>query len=204
LVLAAAFAVMMLGWSWRQRANALVGAVFVLPVVWMIAPRLVDVLGGLFTETEDDFSVQARIDRIPRIMATFRERPWFGRGNGTWSVEENFLIDGEVWVTLLETGIIGLALTFVLLAVAVRAGLGVKHLEGADPEMAHLGTALAAAIVGIGVSFGTFDALHYRILTGTLFLLIGAVAAVYRLALPAPPETPPETIETGSARSALR
>lgn len=184
------------GWSLRRIANAVVAAVAGALTLWWSMPRLMDTVVGLFTETDDSHSIQARIERVPRIMELVRERPWLGLGNGTWSIEDYFLIDNEIWVTTLETGILGLLLTCLLLVAGVVVALCVRSLPHTDEATGHLGRAVGATIVGLGVSLATFDAFHYRILTGTLFLLLGVAGALWRLTAAIPPsEQPVELLE---------
>ncbi len=181
VALGAAMLVASFAWSWRRRLQAALLSVIAVPVLWLGIPGLVGTLIGLFTGTEDDPSIQARLDRGPSVMALIRQRPWLGLGNGTWSVEEYFLVDNELWVTTLEMGILGAILTALVFVTGVVAGILIKHLPGVDERTGHLAHAVAASIVGITVSFLTFDAFHYRIVTGMLFVLIGAVGALWRL-----------------------
>jgi hypothetical protein len=78
-------------------------------------------------------------------------------------------------------GIVGLALTAVLLLLGVGVALCIRSLPGADEATGHLGRSVAASIAALGISLVTFDAFHYRILTGTLFLLLGVAGALWRL-----------------------
>jgi hypothetical protein len=173
--------VLFVGWGWRRRLTGALTVVAFVPVMWAVVPGLVGTFASLFGDAEGDPSVQARIERGPRVMALVRLRPWLGLGNGTWSLEDYFLLDNEVYVTMLETGILGLLLVFALISVGVVAGLLVARLPTSGPGDPSLGNALAASIAALGVSLLTFDAFHYRILTGSLFLLLGSVGALWRL-----------------------
>ena len=180
LAVVVALAVMFTGWNWRQRANGAVALLASVPVLWMSVPGLVGTLRSMFTWFDEDPSVQSRRDRVPWIMRQFQEHPWFGLGNGTWSIEDYFLIDNQLYVTLLESGVIGLALTITLIIVGMITGLRVAHAPGTTPELTSLARAMTAGIAAISVSIITFDAFHYRILTGILFLFIGANASLLR------------------------
>jgi hypothetical protein len=176
-----ALAVLAAGWGWRRRMNGFLIALAVVPVMWAVVPGLVGTFVSLFGDSEYDPSIQARIERGPMVMALVRQRPWFGLGNGTFSVEEYFLLDNQIRALMLETGLIGMAVTVLVLLSAVLAGLIIARLATVDRDSAHLGQALAASVAGLSVSLFTFDAFFYRILTGTLFLLLGAVGALWRL-----------------------
>ena len=179
--LVVALGILFAGWRGRRLIHGLLTVIIAIPVLWATVPGIVGTFIGLFTDTEHDPSIQARINRGPRVMAVIRERPWLGLGNGTFSVEDYFLIDNEVYGTTLEMGIIGLALTFALLGLAVLIALGIRALPTADAATRHLALAIAAAIAALTISLFTFDAFFYRIQTGTLFLLIGATGALWRM-----------------------
>jgi len=146
-----------------------------------LIPGVVGTFIGMFSDADDDVSIQARLLRVPRIMALIRERPVTGLGLGTWSTEDYFLVDNEVWVTTLETGIVGMLLTALILVVALTMALTVRFIPGVDDATGQLSQAVAASTAGLAVSLLTFDAFHYRILTGTLFLLLGIAGALWRI-----------------------
>lgn len=182
LALFVALGVLAIGWSWRRRLNALLVALVAVPVMWAAVPGLVGTFLSLFGNQRFDPSIQARIERGPLVMALVRERPWFGIGSGTFSVEEYFLLDNQVRVTMIETGIVGLVVLGLLLVGGIAVASIVARVPDVDPSAAHLGQAVAAAIAGLSISLFTFDALFYRILTGTLFLLLGVAGALWRFA----------------------
>jgi len=174
--------VLAFGWSWRRRLNTLVVSLVGLPILAAIVPGLFGFMVELFAGAESDPSVTSRIDRIPRITELIRERPWLGWGHGTYSVEDFFLIDNQLWVTLISSGIIGLALTLTLPLIAGMAAIWPSEmLEECDPSVRHMGRAIAAAIAALMVSTATFTAFSYRILLFTLFLLVGCAGAFHRL-----------------------
>ena len=181
VALVVSMAVLMLGWSWRRRFNAAMISLAAIPVVWATIPGLVGTLVGLFTGTDSDPSVQARINRAPRVMSHIRERPWLGLGNGTWSVEDYFLIDNEVFVTTLEMGLLGMILVTGVIITGLVTSLAVRHLPGTSEAESHRAQAVTASIAGLAISILTFDAFHYRILTGTLFMLFGVAGALWRM-----------------------
>lgn len=181
LVVIASMAVVMLGWSWRRRAQAGLVGVMAIPVLWIMVPGLVGTIRDMFSGLENDPSVQARLDDIPLIMELLRQRPWFGLGAGTFSVDDYFLVDNQFWVSTMETGIVGITLTFGLLLLGVLMALTSRHHRLATASSTHLGYVLAAGIVGLAVSMFTFDAFFYHVVHGSLFLLLGASGALWRL-----------------------
>lgn len=186
-VVCAAVAILVLafGWTWRRRVLALLTGLIIVPIVASLVPAVFSFMVDLFTGADTDPSVQDRIERIPAIMALIRERPWFGWGYGTYSVEDFFLIDNQLWVTLIATGILGLAVTLLLPAVAgVAAIWHARAIDGPAQDVADLGRSIAASIAGLMASTITFTAFSYRTLSFTLFLLIGCAGAHWRLTRP--------------------
>ena len=179
--LVAGLAVLLAVWRGRRLLNALATIAIAVPVLWATVPGIVGTFVSMFSDTDDDPSIQARVRRVPRVMSLIRERPWLGLGNGTWSVEDWFLIDNEIYVTTLEQGMIGMGLTFVVIGLPILLALTLRHVASVDEVRGHLALSLAASILAIGASLFTFDSFHYRIITGTLFLLIGCVGALWRL-----------------------
>lgn len=179
--LAAAMLVLALGWSWRRRLNGLLLFFLVLPIMSAVIPGVLEAMIGLFEDAGQDASIQARLSRVSAVMALVRERPWFGLGYGTWTSDGNFLLDNQVWASLLETGYVGTTLTILLPIVAAVVAIASGGGGSATEETRHLGFAIAGAIAGLTISMVTFDAFFYRILTSVLFLVIGAAGALWRL-----------------------
>ena len=106
------------------------------------------------------------------------EHPWLGRGFGTFTPEEYLLLDNEIQKLAIETGVIGVAVpaAFTLgviwtASVAGQTGTRAKAFA----------TALIASILGVMISWYTFDAFFYHILMGVLFIDIGLVGSLWRL-----------------------
>ena len=177
---ATALLVLGLGWSWRRRINGVILFLVVLPIVSSTLPGVLDVMIRLFTEADQDSSVQARLSRQSTVTALIRERPWFGLGYGTWTSDGNFLLDSELWRTTLETGYVGIVLVTLLAIGACFLAVPAKNSLSAKEGDRHLGFAVAGSIAGLFISIVTVDAFSYRILTSLLFVLIGAAGALWR------------------------
>jgi O-antigen ligase len=181
LAIAVAVIVLIAGVSWRQRASIMAAGVVFIMFVGVTVKGLIGTLRNLFTTADNDSSVQARIDRIPKVMHLISEHPWFGRGFGTYNLDDYFLLDNQLQMSAIETGLIGIAVLVIfigfvsLMSWRTRVGGDRGNLPG---------TALAATILGLFISSYTFDAFFYRILTGVLYLSIGLVGAMYRITEP--------------------
>lgn len=193
--------VLMLAWSWRRRLNVAAGAIAFTAFTWATIPGLVGTLRGLFTGLEDDPSIQARTERVPRMLELLIQRPWFGRGIGTYSVDDYFLLDNQYYVSAIEVGVVGVVVivAFLFTGLAIAGGV---YRRAADPADRHLAVALAAAVVVVVVSIFTFDAFFYRIFSGLMFLTIGCLGALWRLA--PGPELPAAAAGTRSGRAGPR
>ena len=166
-------------WSWERRAVMAVAGLGFVVWVWALVPGLLGTVLSLFENAGNDPSIQARTDRIPRVLALWEEYPWLGRGFGTYNIHDHFLLDNEIYGLLLDTGVIGLVVWACTMgAVCTLILSATSH---SDPATRHLGGALMACIAALLASTGTFDAFAYRILLGSLFVLMGCGMALRRL-----------------------
>lgn len=176
-----AMPVLALAWRGRRLTNMAVGSVAFVGAMWALVPGLIGTLRSLFLSLDSDPSIVARRERVPAIMDYIAEHPWLGHGFGTFSVEEYLLVDNEVYVTAIATGLIGLAALIGLYLVSVAVALDVRRLTE-DDETRHLAQAIAAGLLALMVCLYTFDAFHYRQFMGTTLLLVGSAGALWRLA----------------------
>lgn len=183
LVLGAAAAVLMIGWpsEWRRRAF------YVAPVavvaVRLVAPGVVGTLRALFLNLGNDNSITGRTEDYAVVLEVFGEHPWVGRGLFTFVPRYYRILDNQFLMTLLELGLIG---TIAFVAVWVSAYRGARSVATGtgDAEQRHLGLALSASLVGIALSFATFDAFTFPMAAGLFFVLVGLAGATSRVASP--------------------
>lgn len=181
VAVAASMAFMWVGWGWRRRGEALIVLVAWLPIIYLTVPGLLGTFRGLFTSFDHDPSVQARLERIPQVMQMIREHPWFGHGAGTLSFSEVPLLDNQFFATILASGVVGLVVLLGLIALAMLMSITSRYHRYATDETRHLGLSIAASIFSFTVTFVTFDALYFRILLTTLFMLFGAAGVLWTL-----------------------
>lgn len=169
------------GWQWRRRLTGIVyGAAFLL-LMSVTIPGLIGTIRGLFANADTDPSIISRRERIPRVLDLIAERPWLGRGHGTYTPEEYFLLDNQYYETAIESGVLGVVVIVVaLFAGGIWIARGARHRARSEASH-HLGQALAAPIAGFAVATYTFDAFFYPAFTGILFLLLGAAGALWRI-----------------------
>lgn len=167
-------------WSPRMRHRALVVAAVSMVLLRSAVPGLLGTIRSLFTNLESDPSVQGRTEDYDVVFTYISSRPWFGRGPGTFLPERYILLDNQALVSLVTTGYVGFAALLGLLATAYFSARSVAR-RGVDDCTRHLGQALATCILVAVVSSLTFDSLAFATFGGTLFLVVGAAGALWRL-----------------------
>ncbi len=184
LALGIGVAVLLLGSNWRDRFTLVGAGLAFVGAAGVLIPGLVGTLRSLFTNSDVDPSVQARISRTPAVLRLIEEHKWFGRGFGTYTPEEYFLLDNEIQKMAIETGVVGVAIfAGLILCVVWTAMITVRR--SANTGADGLALALLASALAIVISFYTFDAYFYRILMGVLFVNFGLISALWRLYVPA-------------------
>lgn len=180
LAVALAMFLMFTIWPWRQRYNALAIGLFATIAFHAVQPGVLGTIRGLFENVENDPSVQNRLARTEYVMDLWEHRPWLGRGAGSYVVERYTLLDNQLYKTLIEGGVVGLAGLVAFFVVPYLVARSIR-LRGAGQETRHLAQALAVVgPVGLLAS-GTFDSFFFPTFVGVLFLVVGAIGALWRL-----------------------
>jgi O-antigen ligase len=180
LAIALAMALMAVIWPWRQRYNALVITIGATAAFHVLQPGVLGTIKALFTNADNDPSVQARIERTAYVMDLWSLRPWFGRGAGTVVPEQYILLDNQLYGTLLAGGVVGFVglVAFFLAPYFIARSI---RLRGSNQETRHLAQSLAV-ILPVGVlASGTFDSLSFATFVGVIFIVVGAIGAQWRL-----------------------
>ncbi|WP_105969407.1 O-antigen ligase family protein [Streptomyces geranii] len=162
---------------WRpQRRWAAIGIILGSVAAFkVIIPGLIGTITDLFASflSNSDSSTQARTVKYSAIVPYLSERPWFGRGFGTFTPDLYFFTDNQYMLTLAEMGIVGLVALLVLFITGIHTGGAIRRLARTDSDR-ELGQAfLASALVALVIS-ATFDALSFPMYAGMFFLTLGA------------------------------
>jgi O-antigen ligase len=182
LALVVALLVTAIAWSWRERFVGLVVAGVGAIGLGLVVPGLIGTFRWLLFGASNDPSVTARINRVPRVMELVGEKPWLGWGVGTFSPDEDFLLDNQFFGTLIETGVVGLLVVIALIVTGLwLCFLTFRHSQ--DRNTRYLSTAVMAGIAVLPTVMYLFDAFFYSILMGLSFLLIGTAGALWRIAV---------------------
>lgn len=180
LTLAVTMGLLAVVWPWRQRYNALVIGIIGLGVFHMVNRGVLGTIRSLFTNADNDPSVQDRIARTDYVLELWAQRPWLGRGAGMVIPERYILLDNQLYMTLLAGGVVGVAGLVLLFVVPYLMARSLR-LRASDQETRHLGQALAVTMPAALLASGTFDSFSFATFVGVLFVLIGAIGALWRL-----------------------
>ncbi|MGR4880761.1 O-antigen ligase family protein [Streptomyces sp. LARHCF249] len=162
---------------WKpQRRWAAIGLLLVSVACFkVIVPGLIGTITTLFGSflANSDSSTQARTVKYGAIVPYVGERPFFGRGFGTFLPELFFFTDNQYMLTLAEMGFLGLIALLVLLFTGIHQGGAIRRLARTESDR-ELGQAFfASALVSLVIS-ATFDALSFPMFAGMFFLTIAA------------------------------
>jgi O-antigen ligase len=180
VALAVCMVILALSWTLRTRILALVCGIVAAGVFYALRPKIISTLRSLFRNAETDPSVQSRLRDYPIIEGYFADRPWLGRGLGTFLPKKYIQLDNQLLATLVTSGLVGLAVLLVLFGGGYFVARSIRH-HATDESARHLGHVLAASLIAALVASGTFDSMAFPTFAGVVFLLIGAVGALFRL-----------------------
>lgn len=197
LAAAIALVILSLGWTWRDRIIGVVTSAVAMIGLGIVVPGLIGTFRALIFGAGADNSIIARLERIPLVEARFSEAPWFGQGIGTFSPDEDFLLDNQYFGTVLDMGVVGLVVVLAVFCVSILACYRAIRRAKADEPTRQLAFAIIAGIAVMPVSMATFDAFFYRILMGLTFVLIGVAGALWRLKVGHSRQTEPSALVNG-------
>jgi len=167
-------------WDWRRRYNTLVAGAFPLAAVAVAKPSLARTLFDLFAGASQDDSITSRTERYGMVGYYFSQRPWFGRGSGTWVSPQYHFLDNSWLVTALTNGIVGAAaLAGLFITGIVLASIALKRATNAEDK--HLcATLIASQLISIFAT-ATYDSFYFT--TGAVIIVFstGLCATAWRL-----------------------
>jgi polysaccharide biosynthesis protein PslJ len=178
------FIVLVPVWGWRLRYNILVLFGGFLAAFAVIQPGLLKTVTTLFDDPSNNPAFTVRQDRYPLVWHYFGQRPWLGRGTGTYVSPQYQILDNEWLGLLISNGIIGVAALVALhITAIVLAALAMRRAN--TPEVRHLSAAaMSTQLIAIVVA-GTYDSLSFLTYATVLALTIGMCGTLWRLTHPA-------------------
>jgi len=167
-------------WRARDRWRALgIIAVGVLGIQVMV-PGLVRSLNSLFFAVGTDSSTTSRTNAFSSSMPLIGQHPWFGEAFGTFMSSVYFYTDNQYLNAAIELGLVGVVAIVALFITGWWSARDVRR-RSADPEIRHLGQCMAASCAVMLVVYSAFDALYFPMAAGITFLMLGCLAALWRL-----------------------
>lgn len=184
--------IVFLGWPSRWRFGALVILPFAVVGMRLLAPGLVGTIRSLFTNIFNDPSITGRTDDYDAVFSVYADSPLLGRGLFTFVPRYYRILDNQMLMTLIELGAIGLTIMLVFVATGYLVARSARR-RALDPRARNLALALSASIVGVVLSYLTFDAWGFPMVAGLTFLLMGLAGAAGYATHPAPGRLPHST-----------
>lgn len=171
-------------WGWRFRYNMLGLAVCLIAAFMVIKPGLVGTIKNLFTSADEDTSISARTERYGLVYHYFVQRPWLGRGTGTWIAPQYQILDNQWLSTVLATGVVGVAALAALHVTGIALAVIALRRSVTEEDRHMCAVLIAAQLIAVVVA-GTFDSLSFSTYAITVALLIGFCGTVWRFTHPA-------------------
>lgn len=167
-------------WSGRLRRRLVGFWVAGAAALYLVRPTLPGSLLALFRGLESDTSITARTSDYDVAFDFIAQRPWFGRGAGTWGSDNYRLLDNQMLLSLLEIGWVGVVVIAIMYGMGVAAARRVR-LSAPDDATRHLGQTLMAMITAAFTALFFVNGFFYQIYFGTSMVAIGAAGALVRL-----------------------
>jgi O-antigen ligase len=165
-------------WSARTQRYAVVVIVLFLGLVHTAVHGLITTFVNLFAGifNGQDTSVKARTADYAGVSQYIAQRPFFGRGYGTFIPALYRFTDNMYLLATVEIGFVGVVLMFFLFVAGIQtAALGRRRTR--DEGQRRIGMALIACMAVALATSGTFDALTFSMFNGLFFLLLGCCGA---------------------------
>lgn len=165
-------------WTVRRIQLTVVGVIGGTVAMSAAAPGIVGTIVGLFTSIVDssDTSIQSREASADKMTALVEQRPWTGRGFGTFLPQLYWYTDNMYALALLEMGVVGVAAILVLYLTCIHCG-GAGRRRFVDPRRKETGQSFVAAGCVMLIITATFDTLGFAMVSGLYFLLMGLAGA---------------------------
>jgi O-antigen ligase len=188
LGVSAAGIVLLIGWSAQRRVWMTVAGLGFLVVIKLVSPALLGAFFNLFKNAGTDDSIKWRTHDYAIVKELITQNPLLGRGIGTWYAPKHEVFDNQYLLTLVDSGVIGLAAFLGILVAALYAALRVGLLCYSFPERVataltdrDLALSIGASLAVVLPTYATFDFGAFATISSLMFLLVGMAAALLRV-----------------------
>jgi O-antigen ligase len=170
-------------WTWRRRYNIAILGLALFGALSAVSPSIGRTFINLFAGASEDPSITSRTERYAMVGQYFSQRPWWGRGTGTWVPPMYQYLDNQWLRTALENGVVGvLALAALHITALVLAAIAARR--ATKPADRHLCMALVAIqLMAMFIAY-TFDVFAYSTYTVMVGVMTGVCGAVWRFTHP--------------------
>ncbi|MFV2012114.1 MULTISPECIES: O-antigen ligase family protein [unclassified Micromonospora] len=184
VALAIVLLVLMPIWAWRMRYNMMALALVMFAGMAVVKPSLVTTITNMFLGASTDPSITSRTERYDMVGYYFTQRPWFGRGTGTWVSPQYQYLDNQWLAFALTNGVIGVMVLAALHVTAIVVALLARRRSTSERDRHLCSILVAVQLVAIAAGF-TFDSLSFSTYATAMSLMVGMCGAVWRLSHPA-------------------
>nr|MBA2390846.1 hypothetical protein [Geodermatophilaceae bacterium] len=149
----------------------------------LVVPGLLGTLKSFLLNPGEDPSLLSREIARGTALDLLGQRPLLGRGFGTFLPERYAFLDNQVLLSAVETGVVGVAALGLLVCTAAGLGFAIRReaariSSGADRDLAL--ALLACLAVSVSTWF-TYDALSFPTGRSLTFVVLGCLAALWRI-----------------------
>ncbi|MFV2106836.1 O-antigen ligase family protein [Micromonospora sp. LOL_015] len=184
VALAIVLLVLMPIWAWRMRYNMMALGLVMFAGMAVVKPSLVTTITNMFLGASTDPSITSRTERYDMVGYYFTQRPWFGRGTGTWVSPQYQYLDNQWLAFALTNGVIGVMVLAALHVTAIVVALLARRRSTSERDRHLCSILVAVQLVAIAAGF-TFDSLSFSTYATAMSLMVGMCGAVWRLSHPA-------------------
>jgi len=170
--------VVLVGLEPRLRPRALATVLAFVTLTYVTTPGLLGALRDLFVHARQDTSITYRTDDYEVVAQYVQQAPWLGRGPGTFLPRNYLFLDNQYLLSVVEVGLVGLAVVIAYLLASAFLGRGARH-RSADPSIRDLGQAVAATTLAAAATAATFDAFSFLMFAGVVPLVLGLAGALW-------------------------
>ncbi|MBL0748511.1 O-antigen ligase family protein [Nocardioides baculatus] len=188
LALACTGIVLSFGWTARRRLWTVAAGLVFLVFIKLISPGLLGALVSLFRNAGNDDSVRYRTHDYDTAREAISANPLLGRGIGTWYSPKRVVFDNQYLLTLVDSGIIGLAAVLGMVFAAMYCVRRVVVLSRVSPAPVgttsrdrDLALSLGASLAAILPTYATFDFAAFSTVNSLMYLVVGVSGALLRV-----------------------
>lgn len=183
VAVAVAMGVFVVGLPAKLRMVGMAAAPLAVVLIFFALPGTISTLADYFSMGRRDPSIATRTDDYAMVEEYVRERPYLGRGGGTYLTTDLLeILDNQYLKWAIEFGLVGLVALVVFFFVVPALTAFVARARAPTEELRILNGALGAAILSAAISSATFDSLSFPVFGCVYALVVGLAGATWRLA----------------------